>query len=184
MDLKIFSYITKDNFDNQFRCSVFKAYRKVCTIQTNSPRLNAKCRLNVTFLTLCLCFSKHFFSVFPNIFSLFFQTFCLCFPNTLSLFSKHFFSVFLTLFLCFSKHFVSVFQTLFLCFSKHVSSVFPDTLSLFFLLTLCLFSSSLLFVNNSPRPCSLFVPLAKHLKFVTICNNHQLMKRQKKKRQQ
>ena len=29
MDLKIFSYITKDNFDNQFRCSVFKAYRKV-----------------------------------------------------------------------------------------------------------------------------------------------------------
>lgn len=28
MDLKIFSYITKDNFDNQFRCSVFKAYRK------------------------------------------------------------------------------------------------------------------------------------------------------------
>lgn len=29
MDLKIFSYITKDDFDNQFRCSVFKAYRKV-----------------------------------------------------------------------------------------------------------------------------------------------------------
>ncbi|XP_046845357.1 carboxyl-terminal PDZ ligand of neuronal nitric oxide synthase protein-like isoform X2 [Xenia sp. Carnegie-2017] len=28
MDLKIFSYITKDNFDNLFRCSVFKAYKK------------------------------------------------------------------------------------------------------------------------------------------------------------
>ena len=125
MDLKIFSYITKDNFDNQFRCSVFKAYRKVCTIQTNSPRLNAKCRLNVTFLTLCLCFSKHFFSVFPNIFSLFFQTFCLCFPNTFSLF-------FQTRFLCFSRHFVSVFSI--------------NTLSFFFFFVVCEQQSKALFI--------------------------------------
>ena len=32
-DLKIFSYITREVPDNTFRCNVFKAYKKVGTLQ-------------------------------------------------------------------------------------------------------------------------------------------------------